>query len=418
MFENIEKQLQKASYEMGAIVRGFMPTNKSNDENYRNDVRAFLAKTEKERDDLIAKANDKFYGKHELGQLAEIAEKEDLPLGALLMWKSSADINDYFTHTKTSFWGETGILRPEYRMNVSALDSLAGEAIYDMGWMMALRTVDARGMVTFDLAQFIRSMDYYKLQSDVTEIPLSGIRNGKPNPKAPFRYGLGTQVAKWLEGKTVGSSMTEIMAQIRENATLGKAKAAYEVILKKPTKESMIFACQSLESDRISNIIANLNYAVNSMKKQALGIEDTTVVALPITPATPIICYYHPDWKPTVELIERRRVQVPFVLDQLMPDSSLVFVPTYNQSLCGAWEHTGVDKFGFAERKDAAVTKYIGFKLVIPNIENMFIVAQDLFFLNDFTATDFTNKVRCEERYLPTMNDLQHAWVVADKKLS
>ena len=48
----------------------------------------------------------------------------------------------------------------------------------------------------------------------------------------------------------------------------------------------------------------------------------------------------------------------------------------------------------------------------------MFIVAQDLFFANELTTTDFTNKIRCEERYLAYMSDLQHAWVVCDGVLA
>lgn len=416
--QSIQKTLAELSAEMSQVVKGFTPAIKSNDENYRKDVNDFLLMSKSQREDLIFQANIDFVGVHDLVELGKIAKEKKIPLGAMLMVKSSQDISDKLTRTKTSFWGETGILRPEYRMTVSALDTVAGEAIYDMGWMLAFRTIDARGMLNFDITQFIESMEYYELESDVTEIPLSGIYNGKANLQAPKRYGLGTQVAKWLEGKIVGTSMTEIMVRIRRNATLGKSKAAYRALLKKPTKSAMNFACQGLETARIDNIIANLNFAVNAMLETAAGVENETTVGLDVTATTPILAYYHPSWQPTIDLIERRRVQVSGVLDQLMPNSNIVFVPTRKQSKSGAWTHSGTDKWNFAKEKDAGSISLIGFKLVIPKMENMFIVAQDLFFANELTTTDFTNKIRCEERYLAYMSDLQHAWVVCDGLLA
>jgi len=416
MFQDIKQTLEQASLEMSQIVKGFTPAIKANDSNYRKDVAKYLELPKEAREDMVHVANEKFAGTHDLLELGKIAKENNIHLGAMLMVKSSQDISDKITHTKTSFWGETGILRPEYRMTVSALDTLAGEAIYDMGWTAALRTVDGRGMINFDINHFTSDMEYYRLPSDITEIPLSGIYNGKPNLQAPNRYGTGTAVAKWLEGKTVGTSMTELMGRIRRNVTLGKAKAAYRAILKKPTKTSLCFDCQGLYSNRIDNIIANLNFAANALRKQALGVKDAEAPMYPITPQTPVICYYHPDWQPTVDMIERRRVQVSGVLDQLMPNSYLVFIPTFKQALSGAWVHGVDDKYGFPKETEAGSIANIGFKLVIPQMENMFIVAQDLYFATDLTATDFINKIRCEERYLAYMADALHAWAVCDGK--
>lgn len=415
--QEVIKALRESANQMQALCEGVMPLRKSADEAYRNDVQSFLKKSQNEQRDIIEKANDLFHGVQEIAKVSEIAEKNEIPLGAVLFHKSSADITDYLTHKKTSFWGETGFLRPEYRAVVSSIDAFASAASFDTGYQFALRTVDAREKVSFEVGDFVRNYEYYQLESDVTEIPLSGARTGAATYLSPNRYGVGTQVAKWLEGKTIGSSMTEIMADIRITSAQGKAKAAYQAILKKCTKTANNYKCQALYSDRIDNIIANINYVANELKKQAIGAEDATAAGLPITAATPIVVYYHPDWQSTVDFIERRRVQVSGVLDQIMPNSELIFVPSYLQAKSGAWEHTGTDRLGFAKQKEAGSPSQMGVKVVIPKIANMLIIAQDLFFAQDMMGSDFTNKVRCEERYLGYMDDRQHAWAIVDGNL-
>jgi len=423
--EQVNKMLADDARALAAICRKeVIPLSPQKDKQVRQEMQEFLALSEQAKKDMLKAADDIFYGVDSAKDIIDLAthakagtlnidgykgQKVDILLGAVQMLKGSSAVSNFILN-KTAFWGETQGLFPQYQMTMTNAATFAQEGSYDTGYLLAFNGTDGRGAKVVNLEDLIWNLKYFKL-NETEKVPVSGGAANTRTAIFPDRYGAGKLVSTWFEGATYGTTTAEVNMQIRMSSAAGKSKAAYQVLLRKPTLAKNQWKIETLNSDSISNIIMNLNKRIQYMLNEARTAETPLLLA----PNTPILVYYHPDYMGTVKLIQNRSTSnilaTTSAPDLINLDYNVVFVPTFEAAKSGAWKATGTTDDEHFEIMEEAGSKEFGVKIIIPKQRNHFIVFQDLFPDANTNREEFARNYVWEERYTPYLSEIQEGWL-------
>lgn len=389
----------------------------------REHMEAFLALSKAEKESMLKAADDVFYGAKESKDIIELSkaanagtlevdgykkgEKIPILLGAVAMLKGSSAVSNFILE-KSAFWGDTSGLFPQFIQTITSMSQFAQEGMYDMGYLLAFNAVDGRSAKAVYLESLVFNLRYYRLK-DSQKVPVTGGDSENKTIITPVRYGAGQHISQWYEGATFGTTTAEVNMKVRMTSAAGKSKAAYQTLLRQPTLAKNRFLMETLNSDPISNIIMNLNKKIMFMLNEARKAE----VPLLISPTTPILVYYHPDWAGTIKMIQNRStsnvVATTSNPDLISLDYNIVFVPTFEfgDAKGGAFVDSGKIDENFFPIMKPCVANEFGVKIIIPKQYNYLVIFQDLFPDANTNREEFMRNYVWEERYSTHLNPLQ-----------
>jgi hypothetical protein len=432
--EQANKMLIDNARAMAALCKQeLIPLPAHKDATVREHMALFLALSKSEKEKMLIDADNVFYGAKEAKDIIELAKaanagklevegyatgtKIPIHLGAVAMLKGSSAVSNFILE-KSAFWGDTSGLFPQYIQTISSAAQFAQEGMYDMGYLLAFNTVDGRSAKAVYLENLVFNLRYYKLKES-QKVPVTGGESENKTLISPLRYGAGKFISQWYEGATFGTTTAEVNTQVRMTSAAGKSKAAYQTLLRQPILASNRFVMETLNSDAISNIILNLNKKIMFMLNAARKAE----VPLLISPTTPILVYYHPDWTGTIKLIQNRStsniVATTSNPDLISLDYNIVFVPTFEfgEVKGGAFKDSGKVDENFFPIMEPCVSNEFGVKIIIPKQKNQLVIFQDLFPDVNTNREEFMRNYVWEERHATYLNPLQegHLYSAAAK---